>query len=350
MWCPKCKIEYREGITVCADCGTTLEHGTEADFDVVNICSLKEESMADKFIEYLEYSKVAGAKKNYDEETASYTVTVPTDMEKKAERLFEGFMMAIAEEKALKKEEELAAKDEAAVETEEEDSEADEVEDSSEEEVQEYDWDAEEEENKSAEQLFSDEIESIGSDVDEDGTPKVLLYTPAKEYVKKEDEYKDLKFSGITFIIFGVLGLLYLVLCKTGIIPIDYNMLIFVAITAMFTVFLVLGITSLVKSSKVKEQIPAEEETTRNIKAWLKDSITAEIIEGWKDSEASEAENDLLIMAHIRAALIKKYSDADVAYLEMLSEEYYSENILEEAVEDMEEEEAENEELEKTEE
>ena len=23
-WCPKCKSEYREGFTVCADCGTKL--------------------------------------------------------------------------------------------------------------------------------------------------------------------------------------------------------------------------------------------------------------------------------------------------------------------------------------
>ena len=24
MWCPKCKHEYREGVTVCADCGSEL--------------------------------------------------------------------------------------------------------------------------------------------------------------------------------------------------------------------------------------------------------------------------------------------------------------------------------------
>jgi len=24
MWCPKCKAEYREGFTVCADCGCEL--------------------------------------------------------------------------------------------------------------------------------------------------------------------------------------------------------------------------------------------------------------------------------------------------------------------------------------
>lgn len=344
MWCPKCKVEYRKGITECADCGAALVEGTEADFDVVNICSLKEESMADKFMEYLEYSKVTGAKKEYDEETASYTVTVPTEMEKKAEKLFEGFMMAMAEEIAEKK----AAKqtEESEDEAESSDSEITEEitsEDDSEEEPQEYDWDAEDREEEATD-LFSEEIESIGSEDDEDGTPKVLLYTPAKEYVKKEDEYKDLKFSGITFIIFGVLGLTYLVLCKTNVIPIDYNIFIFVAIAAMFTVFLILGISSMVKSTKVKGLIPVEEETTRNIKEWLKESITNEMIEGWKDGDSSEAENDLLVMAHIRAALIKQYADADVAYLEMLSEEYYSENILGEDTEEAEEAEENNEE------
>ena len=329
MWCPKCRVEYRKGITECADCGTTLVEGTEEDFDVVNICSLKEESMADKFIEYLEYSKVSGAKKVEDEETASYTVTVPTEMEKKAEKLFEGFIMAISEEMAEKKAAELAEKADSESEDVTEENDADSEEETvAEEEPQEYDWDAEEKE-ESSEDLFEEGIESIGSDEDEDGTPKVLLYTPAKEYVKKEDEYKDLKFSGITFIIFGVLGITYLVLCKAGVIPIDYNILIFVAIAAMFIVFLVLGITSVVKSSKVKEQIPVEEETTRNIKNWLKENITDEMTESWKDADSSEEENDLLIMAHIRAALIKKYPEADVAYLEMLSEEFYSENIFE---------------------
>lgn len=336
MWCPKCKVEYRKGITECADCGATLVEGTEEDFDVVNICSLKDESMADKFIEYLEYSKVTGAKKVEDEETASYTVTVPTEMEKKAEKLFEGFMMAISEEMAEKKAAELAEESESEPEEAEEEENDSDEEKSSEEEPQEYDWDAEEEE-VTADSLFDEGIEGLGSEEDEDGTPKVLLYTPAKEYVKKEDEYKDLKFSGITFIIFGILGLTYLVLCKMDVIPIDYNMLIFIAIAAMFTVFLILGITSMVKSSKVKEQIPVEEETTRNIKAWLKENITDEMIEGWKDADSSEEENDLLIMAHIRAALIKKYAEADVAYLEMLSEDFFTENILDKDAEAMEE-------------
>ena len=31
MWCPKCKNEYREGITVCADCGSELVESLTAD-------------------------------------------------------------------------------------------------------------------------------------------------------------------------------------------------------------------------------------------------------------------------------------------------------------------------------
>lgn len=330
MWCPKCKIEYRNGVTVCADCGTPLVEGSEKDFDVVDICSLRDEQMADRFMDYLIYSKLDGAVKQYDKETGIYTVTVPTAQAKKAERLFEGFLTVAGEE--LEKEKELQRLAEPSEEA-PEDSAGEEAEDTdapeeSGGELQEYDWDAEEqEEKKPAVDPFADDAEEmeLGSGEESDDTPKELLYEPAKEYVKKEDAYKDMLFSGWTFILFGVAGFVYLILCQVDIIPIKYNIAVLVGIALMFALFLIGGIVSLVKSAKLKPQIPLEQEKTRKIKKWLKENLTEEIIEKWTDSRVSEAENDLLLMAHIRASLIKQYPEEDVAYLEMISEEYYTE-------------------------
>ena len=44
-WCPKCKNEYKDGFTVCADCGTELVASLD---EKVPICFGKEEDIYEK--------------------------------------------------------------------------------------------------------------------------------------------------------------------------------------------------------------------------------------------------------------------------------------------------------------
>ena len=162
---------------------------------------------------------------------------------------------------------------------------------------------------------------------DEDDTARDILYESAKEYVKKEDAYKDMLFSGLTFIIFGIIGEAYLLLCKLDVIPINYNIVVLSGLAIMFLLFLIGGVVSVVKSARIKTEIPVEQEKTRRIKEWMAENLTQEIVQKWENPEVSQAENDLVIMAHIRSDLMKQYPEEDAAYLEMIAEEYFTEHI-----------------------
>ena len=95
----------------------------------------------------------------------------------------------------------------------------------------------------------------------------------------------------------------------------------------MFLLFLIGGVVSVVKSARIKTEIPVEQEKTLRIKEWMAENLTQEIVQKWENPEVSQAENDLVIMAHIRSDLMKQYPEEDAAYLEMIAEEYFTEHI-----------------------
>ncbi len=336
MWCPNCKMEYRKGVKVCADCGAELVEGTEADFCVVDLCEFKEEQVADRFLEYLKYSGLDQAEKLEKEGGAVYVVTVLEKQRKRAEKLFRGFLLAMKEDHETEILQELqkqmSQEDSADGEFENSDFRSEDVEDNPE---TEYDWDQEEQETEAKEDIFNREAEVqkqaenllLSEKAEEDTVD--LLYTSTESYVTKEEEFKDLKFSGITFIVFSILGAVFLTLCQLDILPIHYENFVFIVIAVVFTAFFIIGIVSMVKASKIKLKIPAEEAKIKEIYDFLDAELSQEIVNGWKDSSVSDVENDLLITSHIRASLIRTYPEESVVFLEYLADQYYGDRYVE---------------------
>ena len=126
----------------------------------------------------------------------------------------------------------------------------------------------------------------------------------------------------------GILGGIYLMLCRFEVIPIQYNVFVFWVIALLFAGFFVSGIVSIVKSQKLKGMIPEEERKIKDVWAWLGENLTEEMVEGWSDNSVSEGENDLLIAAHIRQMLVHEYPSEPEAFLEMIADEYYEKNYV----------------------
>ncbi|MDE6852890.1 MAG: hypothetical protein K2J67_10495, partial [Lachnospiraceae bacterium] len=344
MWCPNCKMEYRKGIRVCADCGGDLVEGTEADFCVVDLCEFKEEAVADRFLEYLNYSGLEHASKVEKDGGAVYAVTVLEKHRKKAEKLFRGFLLAMKEDQEMEVLRELQKQMNQDIEDDLESSEMEDAEDvtdlstddsaESDRKESEYNWDQDGQEVDTGENIFGSDTDVqqqaenllLSKEAEEDTSD--LLYTSTESYVTKEEEYKDLKFSGITFIIFSVLGGIFLTLCQLEILPIHYEKFVFIVIAIVFVVFLIIGIVSMVKASKIKLEIPAEEAKIKEIYDYLDAELSQDIVDSWKDQEVSDVENDLLITSHIRASLIRTYPEESIVFLEYLADQYYGDRYM----------------------
>ena len=89
-WCPKCKNEYREGITVCPDCGETLVSEEElTDFTSV---LFGEQDEMEKLKDFLTYNGVEKSKLVYDETEQVYELFVDAKDEKKAKTIARVFL------------------------------------------------------------------------------------------------------------------------------------------------------------------------------------------------------------------------------------------------------------------
>lgn len=265
-WCPKCKNEYKEGYTVCADCGSALVDSLEE--GPVSLYFGEKEEL-ENMCRFMEANGICDTKIEYDEKEEIYELFVDRKDAKEA-----GKQLRVYLSKVAKKEE-----------------------------------------------------EEDNSDFEEEAAKEEEYRTPYQEADKKAEEYRS---GANTLLIVGILGIVALVLLNMGIIPISLTGFSKVLVTGvmgvMFLLFVVLGITSRRSYQKLQKQAGTEKDMKENIRTYLKDNIDKEQF----DSEFMEDEPSMEILYFRRIEKMKKmilsqYPDLEGSFMDYIIDEIYPE-------------------------
>lgn len=287
-WCPKCKLEYRDGITVCADCNTPLVDQLEEENTKKDVMSCDDKEMTERFLGFLSYSGITSGEITENEEELNYTVSVDEKDVKEAKKLFRAFYLT-------------------------------EVEEASQTEKVEKIEQAEKVDEDSLDEADENDIEEAIFDVEDDDE------STSGVYVKRKDRYADNIATAKMFYVFGAIGLIFVLLNVVGVLKLvgGFTLIVY---TVLFAGCLVVGFTTQKSAMKLKGQIKEEEDATAAINQWMKENITLESLENI-DQDASEEVLYLERTARIKELVSNQFGALDDAFIDQLIEDFYNENF-----------------------
>ncbi len=285
-WCPKCKNEYVEGMTTCAECGVDLvaELPEEPDENMpVRLCHAADEKIGGKLIFYLNMQgfRTAGLMPVTEEdelyEDGFYVVVAGIEYQMMAEN-FKDY----DEKKEITEEDIITL-------------------------MPDIDEKLEELKDEEANQMLS-ELRTESSSV----------------YVKKKDKYTDLKFSGISFIVFALLGFGLLALNVFDYISM-FNQFSMLIMTAVFVIFFFVGITSLLRARKMRGIVSQEEKVSDDVLDWIEENITDEYIHSLTDPENTEEDNYFSAHTAMCNRVAEQFPLFNRNYIDQLMDDRYTE-------------------------
>ncbi len=272
-WCPKCKNEYKEGYTVCADCGSQLVESLEEGPVAVYFGA---ENELEEMCNFMRANGIDETQIVYDKKEGTYELLVERKKAVEAQKQLRVYLSKIAAPKKLAQMQQMA------------------------------------EEMEAAQNQEEDKEEYNG---------------PYQEAVKKAEEYKS---GADTLLIVGAAGIIALVLLNLGIIPISLTGFTKALITGvmgvMFVIFLITGITSRKSYNALKAQADTEKDQKSEIQTYLKENIQIEYF----DADLIDDEPAMEILYFRRIEKMKEmirstYPGIDVAFMDYIIEETYPE-------------------------
>ncbi len=288
MWCPKCKNEYIDGITTCVDCGCELvrELPKEIDPDEPQIIgSVLEEEMGNKFIRFFKFSGLQTCGLIPKEEGDGFYLAVKYEELERATNILRSFSGDSGEEDNTEAADEIDLEKLLPL----------------------LDEQLEEIKEEEANELLSD-----------------LRTEASTVYVNKKDKYSDLKFSGLSFLIFAILGYLFILINAAGVLHM-FNTYSMIILAVVFTVFIGIGISSLRKASRIRGLVSEEENIVEKVETYIKEHFTDEYLASLKNEDLSEEEDFFHVTEILKKELIEQFPLFSKGYIDQLVDERYGE-------------------------
>ena len=299
-WCPKCRNEYREGITVCAECKVELVERLE---DIPKQPFIfGEKDKMERLQGFLAYEKIE-TELQFDETENTYQLCAAAEDMKAAAKATQVFLQQELSQETEEEEDE--------TQTEENDSET----------VSE----TQEVETAQAETTVSEDRPAKGNPTA--GTDERKSYHAYQDSATKAEDNRS---SAYTLLVVGGIGFVLDILVFLGVLPVYQNAgmtkyLVCGVMGAMFILFIVFGFVSMRTSKILLVKAKTENSLLSEMTKWCEANLSKEKIdEGLFEGEELLEEQKYFKRAEkIKALISDKFLNLDEAFLEHFIDEYY---------------------------
>ena len=263
-WCPNCKNEYKEGITVCADCGTTLVESLDEGKKPLYFGT--EEALAN-MADFLEANHIRRPEIRYDETEELYELYVDGKDLEVSKKALSVYLRQVS---------------------------------------------------------GCEEKEEINEIAEDDCMPEKETGC-YEDLAKKAEDYRT---GANTLLGVGALGLVALIFLNVGIIPISLTgytkVLINVVMGFLFALFVVLGILSRKTYKQLKKQSVQENDRKQELQEWLEKQVKTEtFLQEMNDSSLTQEEAYFKRTDRLKS-MLREYDDTlSENFIEYVIEECY---------------------------
>lgn len=352
-WCPKCKNEYREGITTCSDCNVPLVEDLNevVSDDKKLVFTTEHKEKTDDFIKYLAYSGIHSYSVEPDENEFIWSLYVAEDDYKKASKLFTGFALTESEREIEKKfsaqiendsdiagDTDISEKidiemtdvpDDIIIPDDTADSEYDSVSDT-------LNDDNTKEDNNDDDNYYYNSDDSAGdalySEKQNEEIRKLnammefneMTEAPSATYTRKSDRATEYRFSAYTCFICGIGGIIFIALHFLGVINVVASTFSQFVMLFVFAAFLLCGIVMYFNSKTIQSEAGDEENLENSVTEWLELNVTETYLSDIHDDDTPEEVNYFKYCEVIKGALSKEFPEAPVSMIDALIDEHLS--------------------------